>query len=117
VTGTGRDRRSDPLPALAAMQCRPGAPLLSSHELRERLLALPGWTHSGDAIEKTFRFADYKRTIAFVNAVAAVAQREDHHPDLAVHYDRCVVAWSTHDAGGVTLNDCICAAKVEALAA
>jgi 4a-hydroxytetrahydrobiopterin dehydratase len=49
-----------------------------------------------------------------VNAIAAIAHREDHHPDLAVHYDRCVVAWSTHSAGGVTLNDCICAAKVDA---
>ena len=68
----------------------------------------------GDRIEKTFRFADYYRTMAFVNAVASIAHREDHHPDLAVHYDRCVVAWSTHSAGGVTLNDCICAAKTDA---
>ena len=48
---------------------------------------------------------NYYRTMAFVNAVASIAHREDHHPDLAVHYDRCVVAWSTHSAGGVTLND------------
>jgi 4a-hydroxytetrahydrobiopterin dehydratase len=116
VTGTDGDRRSDPRTALAAMQCRPGAPLLSADELRERLLALPGWAHSGARIEKTFRFADYERTIAFVNAVAALANRADHHPDLGVHYGRCVVAWSTHDTGGVTLNDCICAAKVDTLA-
>ena len=86
-------------------------------QLRDRLARLPGWTHAGKRIEKTFHFADYHRTIAFVNAVASVAHAEDHHPDLAVHYDRCTVAWSTHSAGGVTLNDCICAAKVEALAA
>ena len=70
---------------------------------------------AGDRIEKTFRFADYHQTMAFVNALAWIAHREDHHPDLAVHYNRCVVTFSTHDAGGVTLNDVICAAKAERL--
>ena len=111
---TDADSR-DPLRALAAMRCRPGAVRLTADELGRRLAELPGWTRVDDRIEKTFRFADYDRTIAFVNAVAALARREDHHPDLGVHYDRCVVAWSTHSAGGVTLNDCICAAKVEAV--
>ena len=55
--------------------------------------------------------------MAFVNAVAYIAHREDHHPDLSVHYNRVIASYSTHDAGGVTLNDCICAAKVEALIA
>ncbi len=105
------------LRALAAMHCLPRAPKLSDVELDERLASLTGWTHTGNRIEKTFRFADYHRTIAFVNDVAALAHREDHHPDLAVHYDRCVVVWSTHSAGGVTLNDCICAANVEEIAA
>ena len=50
-----------------------------------------------------------------MNAVAAIAQREDHHPDLSVHYDRCIVTWSTHSAGGVTMNDIICAAQVDEL--
>ena len=116
MTGAGGNRSGGPRLALAAMHCEPRAPRLPADELTERLRALPGWAHSGDRIEKTFRFADYERTIAFVNAVAAVAHREDHHPDLGVHYDRCVVAWSTHSAGGVTLNDCICAANVEAIA-
>lgn len=98
------------------MHCRPGAARLAPDELRLHLDGLPQWTHAGERIEKSFRFADYRATIAFVNAVAAVAHREDHHPDLAVHYDRCVVAWTTHSAGGVTLNDCICAAKVDRLA-
>ena len=78
---------------------------------------LPGWTRIDDRIEKTFRFADYEQTIAFVDAVARIAHREDHHPDLAVHYGRCVVSLTTHDAGGVTRNDVVCAAKVERLAA
>ena len=109
--GHGRD----PLLALATMHCQPGAPRLAGEELRERLDSLPGWRHVDDRIEKTFRFTDYRRRIAFVNAVASLANREDHHPDLGVHYDRCVVAWSTHSAGGVTLNDCVCAAKVDSI--
>ena len=99
--------------ALAALHCLPNAPKLGGVALRDRLAGLPGWTHVAERIEKTFRFADYYRTMAFVNAVASLAHRENHHPDLAVHYDHCVVAWSTHSAGGVTLNDCICAAKTE----
>lgn len=102
--------------ALAAMRCTTGAPRLQEAELAELLAALPGWSRAGARIEQTFRFPDYFRTMAFVNAVASIAHREDHHPDLHVHYDRCTVAWSTHSAGGVTLNDCICAAKVDALA-
>ncbi len=114
---TGPERgANDSLRALAALACRPGAPRLAGSELDDRVADLPGWTLAGDRIEKIYRFADYYRTMAFVNAVASIAHHEDHHPDLAVHYDRCVVAWSTHSAGGVTLNDCICAAKVEALA-
>ena len=85
-------------------------------ELARLLAALPGWKHGDKALHKSFAFADYYRTMAFVNAVAFVAHRQDHHPDLSVHYNRVDVVFSTHDAGGVTLNDCICAAKVEQLA-
>ncbi len=114
------DARSSPetrLLELAGMHCRPGAPRLSDAALAADLAALPGWERDGDAIAKTFRFGDYRATIAFVNRVAAIANEEDHHPDLSVHYDHCVVTYSTHSAGGVTENDCICAAKVERLAA
>ena len=103
--------------ALAAMRCRPGAPRLSDEELHAHLSVLAGWSFANNRIEKTFAFADYHQTRAFVNAVAYVAHRQEHHPDLAVGHDRCTVAFSTHDAGGVTVNDCICAAKVEGLAA
>ncbi len=53
--------------------------------------------------------------MAFVNASAWVSHREDHHPDMSVHYNKCVVAYSTHDVGGITLNDVICATKLDAL--
>ena len=84
----------------------------------QRLLAqLEGWTviEKGHAIERTFTFPDYYKTMAFVNALAHMAHREDHHPDLGVHYDRCVVRYSTHDVGGLSENDFICAAKADAL--
>jgi 4a-hydroxytetrahydrobiopterin dehydratase len=103
------------LAALAALDCRAGASRLSDDELSKRQRALSGWEHADGRLTKTFRFGNYYETMAFVNALAYIAHRQDHHPDLSVHYNRVVVAYSTHDAGGVTLNDCICAAKVEAL--
>ena len=101
--------------ALAAMHCRGGAPRLAADELDVFLATLSGWSAVGNTLEKSFAFPNYHATIAFVNALAWTAHREDHHPDLGVHYDRCVVTFSTHSAGGVTLNDVICAAKTERL--
>jgi 4a-hydroxytetrahydrobiopterin dehydratase len=112
-----RARPSTKLLALAAMACREGAPRLGADELAAHLAALPAWSLEGDRIEKTFQFANYYETIAFVNALAWVSHRADHHPDLGVHYNRCVVTYSTHSAGGVTLNDVICAAQAERLIA
>jgi 4a-hydroxytetrahydrobiopterin dehydratase len=101
--------------ALASMHCREGAPGLGADERDAHVATLPGWKCRDGRIEKAFLFANYHETIAFVNALAWIAHREDHHPDLAVHYANCVVTFATHDAGGVTLNDVICAAKTERL--
>jgi 4a-hydroxytetrahydrobiopterin dehydratase len=101
--------------ALASMRCRDGAPGLGADERDAHVASLPGWIHKDGRIEKAFLFANYHETIAFVNALAWIAHHEDHHPDLQVYYNRCVVAFSTHSAGGVTLNDVICAAQVERL--
>jgi 4a-hydroxytetrahydrobiopterin dehydratase len=94
---------------------------LTPTEIVKRLADRPGWKLSGDgadvAIERTFRFADYFETIAFVNALAFVAHRLDHHPDLSVHYDRCVVRWSTHSVQGISETDFECAALADALLA
>ena len=97
------------------MRCRAGATRLSADELAAHLASLPGWRAAGDAIVKQYDFPNYHETMAFVNALAFVAHREDHHPDLAVHYGKCIVTFATHDAGGVTQNDVICAAKTERL--
>jgi 4a-hydroxytetrahydrobiopterin dehydratase len=110
------------LDELAARHCQPRKGpehRIAAADLDPAVAALPGWTLGGDpqSLTKTFRFADYYRTMAFVNALAWVAHREDHHPDLEVGYNRCVVHFSTHDVGGISENDLICAAKAERLAA
>lgn len=101
---------------LLAARCRPlKTGLLSEAEVRAQLQALPAWRPGKAAIARTYRFADYCQTIAFVNALAWVAHAEDHHPDLSVSYGSCEVRFSTHSVGGVSLNDFICAAKADAL--
>lgn len=77
----------------------------------------PDWHPGTDtaSIERRFRFANFHETMGFVNAVAWIAHREDHHPDLEVGYNRCTVRYSTHAIGGLSENDFICAAKIDAL--
>jgi len=92
---------------------------LSATEIVAELTQTGGWTLDGDganiAITKTYRFANYFETMAFVNAVAWIAHVQDHHPDLSVHYDRCVVRLNTHDVGGISATDIECAHKIDAL--
>ena len=85
--------------------------------IAELLPQLPGWelVEDGHALSRTFPFENYYETMAFVNALAFIAHAEDHHPDLGVHYNRAVVRYSTHDVGGLSENDFICAAKASAL--
>ena len=78
---------------------------------------LPGWAREGERITKAYRFTGYEATMLFVNGVAWMAQRQNHHPDLQVGYNTVRVTYSTHDVGGLSRNDFICAAKIEALAA
>ncbi len=82
-------------------------------QLRDALVALNDWTLADGQLQREFRFADYHQTMAFVNAVAELANLEDHHPELVVGYNRCTVRFSTHSAGGISENDFICAAKVD----
>lgn len=92
--------------------------MLDEDTLVARLAGLDGWSRAGEQgtrIEKTFRFANYYETMAFVNALAWIAHRADHHPDLEVGYNRCRVAYTTHDAGGLSERDFACAARVDAL--
>ena len=95
--------------------CAPGTPKLSEQRIGELLAGLEGCEHKDGRISKTYRFGNYHETMAFVNAVAWIAHRQDHHPDMEVGYNKCIVHYSTHSVGGLSENDFICAAKVEAL--
>jgi 4a-hydroxytetrahydrobiopterin dehydratase len=92
---------------------------LTATEIIVKLVEHAGWVLDGDgpqvAIQKTYTFANYLETISFVNAIAFIAERKNHHPDLSVHYSRCVVRWSTHDVQGISSTDFECAALVDAL--
>ncbi len=92
---------------------------MTATEIVSGLAKLDGWTLSGEgptlAIERTYSFSNYYQTIAFVNALAFVAHVSDHHPELSVFYNRCIVRFNTHDVGGISSTDFECAAAVDAL--
>jgi 4a-hydroxytetrahydrobiopterin dehydratase len=102
---------------LSTPQCQPleGQPAMTAEQIAGHLSQAPGWVLAAGAIEKRYDFADFHRTMAFVNALAWIAHAEDHHPELAVSYGRCVVRFNTHSVGGISVNDFICAAQVDAL--
>lgn len=102
---------------LTRKQCKPreGSAPLSQTDADNLMKQLQGWQQHGQRITKTCRFKDYYQTIAFVNALAWMTHREDHHPNLTVTYNSCLVEYSTHAIGGLSENDFICAAKVDAL--
>lgn len=105
---------------LAKKRCAPctgDTPRVAPDEVTRLLGSLPGYKADllVGSISKTYELDDFYETMAFVNAVAYIAHTEDHHPDLAVSYSRCVVTYSTHAIGGLSENDFICAAKIEAL--
>jgi 4a-hydroxytetrahydrobiopterin dehydratase len=97
--------------------CLPGTPALTAGEISLLLPDIPGWELLGSEIAKVYKFPNYHHTMAFVNAVAWLAHREDHHPDMEVGYNRCKVRFSTHAVGGLSENDFICAVKVDELLA
>ena len=74
-----------------------------------------GWRLMDGALEKTFTFKNYHQTIGFVNALAFIANAENHHPDLVVTYSKCTVRFNTHDVNGISVSDFFCASKADAL--
>jgi len=104
--------------SLATQHCSAKVDRADANTIAACLKELPGWSVSGDVLSRRFDFGNYYETIAFVNLVAWVANRQDHHPDLEVGYNRCKVSYSTHSVGGLSRNDFICAAHIDtALAA
>ena len=102
---------------LLASHCRPleGGSALGDDAVRSQLKEVPDWTTDGQRISRTYRFANYAQTVAFVNAIAWMIHREDHHPELVVTYDKVEVRFDTHSVGGISDNDFICAAKCDAI--
>ena len=95
--------------------CEGGVAPLTAEQIRPMLKGLQGWALEGREIVKTYQFKNYFETMAFVNAAAWVSHREDHHPDMRVGYSECRVAYITHAIDGLSENDFICAAKLDAL--
>ncbi|MDP3920619.1 MAG: 4a-hydroxytetrahydrobiopterin dehydratase [Candidatus Omnitrophota bacterium] len=103
---------------LAKKKCKPcegGMSPMSDDEIRKNLKVLNHWSYEDGVVAKTFSFKNYYETTAFVNAVVWMAHREDHHPDISFGYKNCRVAYSTHAIDGISENDFICAAKIDAL--
>jgi len=90
-------------------------PPLGQEKAERYLHDLPDWELADGGIARTFEFKNYCQTMAFVNAIAWIATSENHHPEMTVSYRVCRVSYTTHAVGGLTENDFICAAKVNAL--
>ncbi len=108
------------MPQLSKRHCeamKAGVDPLERGRAEQMLSEVKGWALSEDAKEllQTFKFKNYYETLAFVNAVAWIAHREDHHPDIEVGYNRCRIRYSTHSIGGLSPNDFICAARIDEL--
>src|SRR5579863_118188 len=88
--------------------CAPGSPALTKSQIAGLLPQIPGWQSRAGEISKTYHFNDFHQTMEFVNAVAWISHREDHHPDLKVSFNRCEVHYSTHSVKGLSENDFIC---------
>jgi 4a-hydroxytetrahydrobiopterin dehydratase len=88
---------------------------LSSAEITKLMQQLEGWDLFDRLIGKVYNFTNYYQTMAFVNAVAWISHREDHHPDIILSYNKCRVEYTTHAVGGLSENDFICAAKIDVL--
>ncbi|MDB5774219.1 MAG: 4a-hydroxytetrahydrobiopterin dehydratase [Herbaspirillum sp.] len=104
---------------LIERKCSPATQALTPAEVDQYLAALSDWRLENGKIVRCFGFGDYYETLAFINAIAYVIHAEDHHPELRVTYNRCTVRFDTHSVnggkGGLSINDFICAAKVDAI--
>jgi 4a-hydroxytetrahydrobiopterin dehydratase len=114
---------ADTLVNKKCVPCHGGVSALTNEEARKMLARLlngddaDGWQliEGGKALKREFKFADFYRAMSFVNAVAHIANVEDHHPDIECGWGYCRIRYQTHSIGGLHENDFICAAKIDAL--
>lgn len=90
---------------------------LDEKQIQTQLLALAGWQldESQPLIWRDFRFKDFHQTMAFVNTIADIVHAEDHHPDMEIGYNHCLIKYTTHSLGGLSEKDFICARRIDAL--
>lgn len=106
---------SDSLVRKKCKPCEGGTAPMTPAQVGHMLKGLSGWEYRDGFVRKTFKFKNYHETMAFVNATAWISHREDHHPDILVGYGQATVSYMTHAIKGISENDFICAAKVDAL--
>ena len=104
-----------PLHEQHTLSPKEGLMRLEDGEIKELQQQLTEWEIAEEVLQQEFRFKDYYQTLAFVNAVGWIAHQQDHHPELLVNYNRCLVRYTTHAVNGISLNDFICAARIEKL--
>ncbi len=121
--GRKTDQTSAPIAAQTSGEpavqtsAQPVAPAkLTDSEVAEALKAVPEWSEVSEAIQRTFRFGDFRQSMAFVAQVADAAERAQHHPDILVRFNKVTLTLSTHDAGGITSMDFDLAARCDAFA-
>ena len=100
---------------LATEQCQPLSEPLSLTAMESYLAQLANWSIEEDSILKVFHFEDYMRMLAFIHAVGWMAQQQNHHPEVYFTNHDCTISFTTHRVQALTMNDFICAAKVDAL--
>lgn len=107
----------DQLTTIRCVGCEGGIPPLTPTEIQGFLGQITNWQVSADqkTISKRYTFKGFYKTMAFVNAVAWIANQENHHPDIQLGYNYCEINYTTHAIDGLSKNDFICAAKVDAL--
>jgi 4a-hydroxytetrahydrobiopterin dehydratase len=105
------------MPKLEQRHCSHATTLLNIAQVQDYLSQLQDWqvADDGNSIQRRYRFKNYEQTLAFVNAVAEIARAEDHHPDISFGYNYSDIHFSTHSVGGLSENDFICAARIDAL--
>jgi len=108
---------------LLALKCQHADTALTKTEVASHLKAVPEWHETDGEVNKrivrNFKFKNYYETLAFINAIAYVIHAEDHHPEITLTYNNCLIKFDTHSVnggkGGLSINDFICAAKVDAI--
>lgn len=100
---------------LHSRHCTATIPKATAVEISEWSKLIPAWKIDAGELCRKFDFENYYQTMAFVNALAWISHAQDHHPDLTVKYNACIVRYSSHSVGGLSENDFICAAKADGL--